>query len=222
MLSSTLPSPLPPSFLDTYSLCTSSLGCKPYALSLLFSCSLVHLLKFFSLPLQEWSRIYYEEDNPGVYPFDEISALWFGFKEFSRAPEIFFLKCFLSSLLVWWCPLPIFPIKFPFFWVFWFFCSWFGSSIPFVNCLFPLFIISMAHFLCRIPSQYPDCILLLLLFTLLEFFTSVLADGFSLEFKWQQVSSSLQDSSQDSGCSQQCCHLDNLYPSANFQVLQTF
>ena len=31
------------------------------------------------------------------------------------------------------------------------------------------------------------------------FFTSVLADGFSLEFEWQQVSSSLLDSSQDSG-----------------------
>ena len=30
-------------------------------------------------------------------------------------------------------------------------------------------------------------------------FTSVLADGFSLEFELQQVSSSLQDSSQDSG-----------------------
>ena len=29
-----------------------------------------------------------------------------------------------------------------------------------------------------------------------------LADGFSLESEWQQVSSSLQDSSQDSGCSQ--------------------
>ena len=42
-------------------------------------------------------------------------------------------------------------------------------------------------------------LLLLLLFTPLEFFTSVLADGFSLEFEWQQVSSSLQDSSQDSG-----------------------
>ena len=37
------------------------------------------------------------------------------------------------------------------------------------------------------------------LFAPLEFFISVLADGFSLEFEWQQVSSSLQDSSQDSG-----------------------
>ena len=38
-----------------------------------------------------------------------------------------------------------------------------------------------------------------LLFTPLEFLTSVLADGFSLESEWQQVSSSLQDSSQDTG-----------------------
>ena len=43
------------------------------------------------------------------------------------------------------------------------------------------------------------CLLLLLLFTHLEFPTSVLPDGFSLEFEWQQVSSSVQDSSQDSG-----------------------
>ena len=36
----------------------------------------------------------------------------------------------------------------------------------------------------------------------LEFITSALADGLSLEFEWQQVSSSLQDSSQYSGRSQ--------------------
>ena len=41
--------------------------------------------------------------------------------------------------------------------------------------------------------------LILFLFTPLEFFTSVLADGFSLEFEGQQVSSSLHNSSQDSG-----------------------
>ena len=35
-------------------------------------------------------------------------------------------------------------------------------------------------------------------YTVLEFFTSVSADGLSLEFEWQQVSSSLQDSFQDS------------------------
>ena len=50
----------------------------------------------------------------------------------------------------------------------------------------------------------------------------MLADGFSLESEGQQVSSGLQDLSQDSGRSQQCCHLDSLYPSANFQVRQAF
>ena len=39
-------------------------------------------------------------------------------------------------------------------------------------------------------------------FTPWEFFPSVLADGFSLEFEWQQVFSSLQDSSQYSSRSQ--------------------
>ena len=56
----------------------------------------------------------------------------------------------------------------------------FSSEVSFVCCL-----------------KYPYS--LLLLFTPLEFFTSVLADGFSLEIVWQQISSSLQDSSQDSG-----------------------
>ena len=45
-------------------------------------------------------------------------------------------------------------------------------------------------------------IIIVIFFTPLEFFTSVLADGFSLEFEWQQVSSSLQDSSPYSGRSQ--------------------
>ena len=61
-------------------------------------------------------------------------------------------------------------------------------------------------------------ILFIIIIPHLEFFTSVLADGFSLEFEWQQVSSSLQDS----GRSQQCCYLDSLYLSPNFQVLQAF
>ena len=65
-------------------------------------------------------------------------------------------------------------------------------------------------------------IIIIIIIIPLEFFISVLADGFSLEFGWQRVSSSLQDSSQYSGRSQQCCHLDSLYPSANFQVLQVF
>ena len=37
-----------------------------------FSCSVVHLLKFFARSLQKWSRVSY---NPGIYPFDEISVI---------------------------------------------------------------------------------------------------------------------------------------------------
>ena len=40
-----------------------------------------------------------------------------------------------------------------------------------------------------------------------KFFTPAWADGFSLDFEWQQVYSSLQDSSQYSVGSQQCCSL---------------
>ena len=55
-------------------------------------------------------------------------------------------------------------------------------------------------------------LLLLLLFVLFwEFLTPALADGLSLEFELQQVSSSLQDSSQYSGRSQQCISLDGLH-----------
>ena len=94
--------------------------------------------------------------------------------------------------------------------------------------LFLLIFLTHTVFLCHFRDIRPyalvfsSLLLLLLLFTPLEFFTSVLTDGFSLEFEWLQVSSSLQDPSQDSGRSQQCCHLDSLYPSANFQVLQAF
>ena len=54
----------------------------------------------------------------------------------------------------------------------------------------------------------------------LEYFTSALADGLSLEIEWQQVSSSLQDSSQYSGRLRKCCCLDGLHSAANFQILQ--
>ena len=53
------------------------------------------------------------------------------------------------------------------------------------------------------------------------FFTSSLADGLSQKSEWQQVSSSLHDSSKYSGRSQQCCSLDGLYSSSYFPVLQS-
>ena len=53
------------------------------------------------------------------------------------------------------------------------------------------------------------------------FFIPVLANDFSLEAEWQQVFSSLQDSSQYAGRSQLCCSLDDLHLSSCFQVLQS-
>ena len=49
---------------------------------------------------------------------------------------------------------------------------------------------------------YHNVINVVIIIYSLEFFTSVLADGLSLEFEWQQVSSSLQDYSQYSSHSQ--------------------
>ena len=47
-----------------------------------------------------------------------------------------------------------------------------------------------------------------------------LTDGFSLGSEWQQVFSSLQDSSQYSGQSRECFRLDGVHLSSNFQVFQ--
>ena len=70
------------------------------------------------------------------------------------------------------------------------------------------------------PHLFLNAILFIIIYSL-EFFTSALADGLSLEFEWHQVSSSHQDSSQYSGRSQKCISLDSLHLSANFQVLQS-
>ena len=53
----------------------------------------------------------------------------------------------------------------------------------------------------------------IIIFPFGEFFTQALADGFSHESEWQQVSSSLQNSSQYSSQSQQCYSLDGLHSS---------
>ena len=47
----------------------------PFILSLWHTTSQDHLFKLFSDPLQEWSRIFYEEDSPGIYSFDKVSAI---------------------------------------------------------------------------------------------------------------------------------------------------
>ena len=52
-------------------------------------------------------------------------------------------------------------------------------------------------------------------------FLPALADGFSLKFERQQISSSLQDFSQYSSPSHQCCSLDGLHSFSYFQVIKS-
>ena len=54
-----------------------------------------------------------------------------------------------------------------------------------------------------------------------ELFVPTLADGLSVNSKWQQVSSGVQDSSEYSDRSQQCCNLDDLDSSSDFQFYQS-
>ena len=70
----------------------------------------------------------------------------------------------------------------------------------------------------RFQIWYSNFIIIIIIISW-KFFTSTLADGFSLEFEWKQVSPSLQDYSQYSGRSQQCCSLHGLDSTCSFHVL---
>ena len=85
-------------------------------------------------------------------------VVWFRVISSFSWDTVFYLF-FLSSPLVWWCPLPIFPsiFKFPFLQAFW-------SSLGIVFRFLPLCVISRFSFLawlifpCWIPSLWSDCI----------------------------------------------------------------
>ena len=47
-------------------------GMKGFMYCYEFSCSLVHLFKFFPRPLHIWSRLSYKENSKGAFPFDEL------------------------------------------------------------------------------------------------------------------------------------------------------
>ena len=64
-------------------------------------------------------------------------------------------------------------------------------------------------------------ITLIIILLLWKLFTPASANDLPLEFEWQQVSSSLQDSSQYSSRSEQCCHLDGLQSTSYFQFFQS-
>ena len=140
---------LPPFFLENHSLSISSLGCKAFCIVI----SLLSFALFFEVLPSSILRIV-----PCILPVLPPRCLYLFMKFLlgslvSHSSELLF-KFFLSSPLVWLCPLPIFPsiCKFPisersdFFY-------WFGSSVPSVICIFPLFIRIMAHF--PIPNSIP-------------------------------------------------------------------
>ena len=79
---------------------------------------------------------------------------------------------------------------------------------------------SLVLLLCKFAT-FAYCAIYYPYFLLWEFFTLTLADDFPLEFEWQQVSSSLQDSSYYSGRALKCSCLDGLYLSFYFQVFQS-
>ena len=71
------------------------------------------------------------------------------------------------------------------------------SSNPFIN---PYVTVPSAPITDGITVTFMFSIIIIIIILLLwEFFTPTLADGFSLDFEWQQVPSSLLDSSQYSG-----------------------
>ena len=86
-----------------------------------------------------------------------------------------------------------------------------GQFLFFLSFFFFLFIDTVTSLLFVSFSRTDSglCIYYLVLFTPWEFFTSAL------------VSLSLQDSSQYSGRTQQCCSMDSLHPCRYFQVLQS-
>ena len=88
-------------FLDLYNLPLPSLGCKTF-------CIVINFLVLWSICLSS-SFIHFKN---GPKYLARGTAAEFGFE-----------KLFLSSPLVWLCPLPIFPssCNFPFLQVFWFF-----------------------------------------------------------------------------------------------------
>ena len=167
----------------------------------------------------------------GLFCLNCFTLSWYLF-EFHFFSTIFWFTLSFCIIVRWfglflqWCP--FFSFFDTFFWAYIFFIKFSMQVLYFWSGSFGLYNfyhwrVFLQHRIDRFLWWF--CLLgllLLLLFTPFEFFTSVLADGFSLESEWQQVSSGLQDSSQDTGRSQQCWLLDSLYPSANLKVIQAF
>ena len=86
-------------------------------------------------------------------------------------------------------------------------------------CIYHLFLWSNLNFAHQPVDGLTHPIVSSLLLFPCESFPAALADGFSREIEWQQVSSSIQDSSQYSGQSKWCCSPESLLVLF-FQVFQ--
>ena len=130
-----------------------------------FYCLLVHLLKFSgpeNLP-RSTAQVF-----APLMRYLLCSLVSSSFLDLLR----YLKKSFLSSPIVWWSPLSIFPsiCKFPFLGAFWFCLDLVVLVLP--SFVFFCFLLAWHIFLCQIPPLYPHCIsslprLLLLLLSLL-------------------------------------------------------
>ena len=120
-LASIVVSPLSLSFLDSYSLSVSFLGCKALCimsfLVLWAICWISYLVRFRTAPS------ILRRGQPRCLYLWWDSCYTVSVRVVSSFSWRILFNFFLSSLLVWRCPLPIFPsiLKFPFLRVFWFF-----------------------------------------------------------------------------------------------------
>ena len=146
-----LASPLPSSFLDRYRLSTPSLGYNALCMVISFlvlwsvclSSSLVHLRK---------GPEYLPSGTAQVF-IPLIRFLLYSFVS-SSSPEIFFFINFLFYLCLFdGVSLQDVQVFVGFLFSSLLILSWFGSSIPSVRCLLPLFITSMVHF--SMPYSHP-------------------------------------------------------------------
>ena len=151
-----LVSPLPPFFLDSYSLSRSSLGCKAL-------CNVISFLVLWSICWSS-SLVHFKNGPKNLtrgYP-SRLSLWWYScyvvwFRvvfSFSLYP---LLKFFRSSLLVWWYPIFQSICRFPFLQASWFFLCLVVLFVP--SCVVSGFtLLTWRIFLCKIPSLCFDCL----------------------------------------------------------------
>ena len=168
-----LANPLPASFLDTCSLLMLSLKCKAL-------CVVINFLVLRSLHLSSWLVHFSCDAEYLTRSTDGCLFLWWDFYNKPLLLVIFLLfigflfLLSLSCLFVWWYPLLRFQSTFNF------------LSLPEIWCfsgvvvriflllIFLSFLLSTWHILQhKIPSVYPDCIFLELVFLFL-IFTNIL------------------------------------------------